>query len=201
MTNLVALAVATMILVAIPGPNVALIVARSLQHGFWSGLQTVIGTTIGVALQLLIVVLGVAALIETAAGALSIIKWVGVVYLIVLGAVTFRREPEPLIVEEPPRAERLIWQGTWLAVLNPKTLLFNAAFLPQFVNPEAGAAGSLPVLAVAYLVVLFAGDLLWAAFAAKARSWIERFGAARNRVSGSLLAAAGIGLALANRTD
>ena len=50
-------------------------------------------------------------------------------------------------------------------------------------------------------MVLFAGDLLWAAFAAKARSWIERFGAARNRVSGSLLAAAGIGLALANRTD
>ena len=79
MDMLVALIVATSILVIIPGPNVALIVANSLQHGFRMGAMTALGTTVGVALQLAIVVGGMAALVELAAGALTWIRWAGVI--------------------------------------------------------------------------------------------------------------------------
>ena len=65
--NLVALTIATMILVAIPGPNAALVVANSLRFGLSSGVVTVLGTTFGVAIQLLLVGLGMAAVLEFAA--------------------------------------------------------------------------------------------------------------------------------------
>ncbi|MDA0705221.1 MAG: LysE family transporter [Proteobacteria bacterium] len=71
MDKLIALSAATLILAAIPGPNVALIVANSVRYGFRMGVITVFGTTLGVAVQLCIVLLGLAALIEIAADALT----------------------------------------------------------------------------------------------------------------------------------
>ena len=85
MVNSVALIVATSVLVLIPGPNVALIVANSLRHGLKIGLVTALGTTCGLAFQLFLVVVGMAALIELAATALEWIRWLGVAYLVYLG--------------------------------------------------------------------------------------------------------------------
>ena len=79
--SLIALALATAVLVSIPGPNVALIIANSLRHGIGAGVVTVLGTTLGVALQLALVVIGMAAILEYAADVLTWIKWAGVVYL------------------------------------------------------------------------------------------------------------------------
>ena len=115
--NLMALAAATAILVAIPGPNVALIVATSLSHGLRSGVTTVLGTTLGVALQLVLVVLGMAAVVEYAAGTLAWIRWAGVVYLVYLGIRTWRLQPSD--APEPPRPA-VFWRGCLIAALNPK---------------------------------------------------------------------------------
>ena len=71
MENIIALVAATIVLILIPGPNVALIVANSLRHGMRIGIITSLGTTVGIALQLLVVVLGMAALIELVADALT----------------------------------------------------------------------------------------------------------------------------------
>ena len=71
MANLIALALATAVLVAIPGPNVALIVANSLRYGFWMGATTAVGVTLGNAIQLVAVVAGMAAIVELAADALT----------------------------------------------------------------------------------------------------------------------------------
>ena len=89
MENILILVVATMVLVSIPGPNVALIVANSLQDGLRAGFVTVFGTTFGVAIQLALVVLGMAAVIEVAADLLQWIKWGGVLYLLWLGVKTW----------------------------------------------------------------------------------------------------------------
>ena len=78
MDKLIALSAATLILVAIPGPNVALIVANSVRYGLRIGVITVFGTTLGVAVQLCIVLLGLAALIEIAADALFLPQFVSV---------------------------------------------------------------------------------------------------------------------------
>ena len=88
--NLIALAVATAVLVAIPGPNVALTVANSLRFGFAAGVVTVAGAVVGVGLQLALVVSGLAALVDVAGSALTWIKWLGVAYLVVLGVLTWR---------------------------------------------------------------------------------------------------------------
>ncbi|MDH4106838.1 MAG: LysE family translocator [Gammaproteobacteria bacterium] len=200
MENVLALAIATGLLVMIPGPNVALIVATCLGRGLRQGLLTVVGTTLGVAVQLTLVVAGLATLVESAAVTLYWLKWLGAAYLVWLGIRSWRRATLAA-VEPPAPARRAFWRGLLLAILNPKTLLFNAAFLPQFVGSAANAAGELTVLAAVYLFVIGAGDSLWALCAGSARRWLERSALLRERVTGSLLITAGLGLALAARRN
>lgn len=192
--NLLVLAAATAILVAIPGPNVALIVATSLAHGFGRGATTVFGTTCGVAVQLALVVLGLAAVVELAAGALAWIRWAGVAYLVYLGIRAWREPPDNVAATTPAVFRR----GCLIAALNPKTLLFNAAFLPQFVA-AGSSVGDMLLAAGVFLAVLLGGDLLWAAFATSARRPLARLAGLRQRLTGAFLVAAGIGLALSRR--
>jgi threonine/homoserine/homoserine lactone efflux protein len=197
MNSIIALVVATAILVAIPGPNVALIVANSLKYGWRMGVATVLGTTVGVGLQLALVVFGLAAVIALAAEALTWIKWAGVIYLVFLGIRTWREPADDL--SEVVAVPTMFWRGCLVAVINPKTLLFNAAFIPQFVATEAVSAASLGLVADVFLSVLFAGDMLWATFASSARNVLQRHARARNRLTGAFLTAAGIGLAITQR--
>jgi threonine/homoserine/homoserine lactone efflux protein len=194
--DLVALAFATAVLVMIPGPNVALIVANSLRYGLREGALTVLGTTLGVTLQLALVVTGVAAVIEFAAEALSWIRWAGVAYLIFLGVRAWREPMGDLdSVEAQPT---VFWRASLVAAINPKTLLFNAAFLPQFLPAGAGTLDLVLTVGV-FLAVLLTGDMLWAAFANSARRVLQRYGRFRNRLTGAFLLAAGVGLALSRR--
>jgi threonine/homoserine/homoserine lactone efflux protein len=198
--NVIALVAATVVLILIPGPNVALIVANSLRHGMRIGIITSFGTTVGVGLQLLVVVLGMAALIELVADALTWIKWIGVVYLLYIGVRIWHEPAADLADIKAQSQARAFWHGVILAVINPKTLLFNAAFLPQFVGNMANASGQLLLLAGVFMTVIIIGDALWAVFAAAARAWLNRIGHLHNRISGAFLFSAGVGLALSRRT-
>ncbi len=197
MESLFALVLATAVLVMIPGPNVALIVATSIGQGFRAGAVTVLGTTLGLALQLILVVLGLAALIEFLADAFVWLRWLGVLYLIALGIKTWRSPPTAL--DTAGASPAAFWRGCLVAMVNPKTLLFVAAFIPQFVDPAGNPVLQLTVAASVYLSIVLVGDLLWAAFATSARPLLQQSGKARNRLTGGFLVAAGIGLAFANR--
>ncbi len=199
MENIIALIAATIMLILIPGPNVALIVANSLRHGMRIGIITSLGTTLGIAVQLLIVILGMAALIESIADALTWIRWIGVIYLLAVGLRTWN-EPSPDLSDIKAQSRtRAFWRGVVLAVINPKTLLFNAAFLPQFVGNTTDAGGQLLLLAGVFMTVIIIGDALWAVFAAAARTWLGPAGHLHNRISGGFLVGAGVGLALSRR--
>lgn len=164
------------------------------------GIITSLGTTVGIALQLLIVVLGLAALIELVADALTWIKWIGVVYLLIIGLRTWN-EPSPDLSDIRAQSQtRAFWRGVILAVINPKTLLFNAAFLPQFVGNTNDASSQLLLLSGIFMTVIIIGDALWAVFAAAARSWLGRVGRLHNRISGGFLIGAGLGLGLPRRS-
>lgn len=200
MANIFALIAATVVLLLIPGPNIAIIVASSLRDGLRYGLITAFGTTAGLALQLLLVVAGMATIIEMAASALVWIKWAGVIYLIYLGIRTWNEAENDLEALGRRSHAVTFWRGFGLAVVNPKTLLFNAAFLPQFVTSESGASGQLWVVAAVYLTVIVIGDSMWAMFAASARKWLIKYGKIRNKLTGGLLVGSGVGLALARQT-
>ncbi|MFC4270726.1 LysE family transporter [Sneathiella chungangensis] len=201
MEPLVALSIVTLGLVAIPGPNVALTLANSLRYGTRYGLCTVAGTTVGVGLQLILVVLGIGTLLEIAADILTWLKWAGVAYLLWLGYRSWISPPDDLSAIGAVRAPvlRLFTRGLVVAVLNPKTLIFNAALLPQFVAPDGSYLAQLALVALVFLTVLTLGDALWAVFAGALRPLMLRYQRIRNRITGGFLIAAGIGLALTGR--
>ena len=196
MEHIFALILATVVLVLMPGPNLALIVANSLAYGRREGVLTALGTTTGTTLQLMLVVLGLGMLLELAADALNYLRWLGVLYLLWLGVKTFREPPAEL--GNTTARRRLFGRSMLIAVANPKTLLFNAAFLPQFM-PAGAAAETLWLLAAVFLLVILVGDLLWALFAASARPLLAGFAGAANRVAGGMLCLAALGLAMSRR--
>ncbi|BAQ45312.1 MULTISPECIES: LysE family translocator [Methylobacterium] len=191
---------ATLVLILIPGPNVALIVANSVAHGTRYGLVTVAGTSVALALQLALTVAGLSAMLALMAAWFELLRWLGVAYLAWLAFRAWRTPVTDLAQTAPePRAARaMILRGFLVALTNPKTLLFFGAFLPQFVSRDAAPLGQLVLLAATFLVLAIAGDTVWAALAGRARVVLAR-GRWRNRVTGGLLMGAGVGLALARR--
>jgi threonine/homoserine/homoserine lactone efflux protein len=198
--NILALITATAVLIAIPGPNAALIVANSLRYGYRYGLITVLGTTLGIGLQLAFVVGGFALLLDMAVTALTWIKWIGVAYLVLLGIRTWKEPASDLGATASGAGNLIFLRGLGLAVINPKTLLFSAAFLPQFIGQSAHITTQLMVLSAIFLIAVGVGDSLWVACAGSARAWFNKVGKLRNRMAGGFLIGAGAGLALARKT-
>lgn len=193
--------VTAIVLILTPGPNVSLIVGTSMAHGVRAGLLTVLGTTAATAAQLFLVVAGMASLLAVAADAFEWIRWFGVAYLVYLGVTQWRDAARPAGSPAPMQARaRLVGQGILVALTNPKTLLFHAAFLPQFVSADAAPGPQLLLLGITYTVVAALLDCGWAWTGGRLR---ESLTVARrrlvNRVSGAFLVCAGIGLALSRR--
>ena len=191
---------AVTILMLIPGPNVALIVANSVGHGTRYGLLTVAGTASAMVVQLALTIIGMTAVLGALGEWFDWLRWAGVLYLLYLGIRQWREPPIDLARTRPePAAIRAIYVRAFLVSLtNPKTLLFYGAFFPQFVRPEMGTAGQVAILAASFLALALVIDGLWAVLPGRARL-IARQGRLRQRLSGGLLIGAGIGLALARR--
>src|SRR5206468_6094301 len=130
------------------------------------------------------------------------IRWVGVGYLIFLGVQQWRAPPADLgaVRPQPRSVARIFGRAIAVSLTNPKTLLFYAAFFPQFVSPNAPAGPQFAVLAGLYLNVPLAIDSVWALTAARLRGALRTRARLPNRASGAVLIGAGVGLALA-RTD
>ncbi len=196
-----AFVLASAVLIVIPGPNVALIVANSVAHGARFGLVTVAGTSAAAFVHLAFTVLGASALLSVLAASFEWLRWLGVAYLLWLGIAAWRAPAVDLARIGPQsRSARLIFlRGLLVGLTNPKTLLFYGAFLPQFVTPGAGASEQLLLLAATFLVVAVVLDCVWALLAARLRAQLTRRARLRHRLTGGLLMGAGLGLALARR--
>ena len=178
---------ASALLVATPGPNVALIVGTSLGHGARSGLMTVAGVNLGLALQLTAVAAGLASLVDLFARHFDLIRYAGAAYLAALGLQQLLAKPKPGGPARPLRGERAFAQGFAVAFANPKTLIFHAAFLPQFLGGSDGRTG-LWLLAATFAVIAALGDSLYAVFAARARAAVSgRAQRIADKTSGAIL--------------
>ena len=195
-------------LVAAPGPGQALVMARTLQGGVRAGLLTSVGLNLGTVGHTVAAALGLSALLFASATAFTVVKMVGAVYLVVLGtrmiAGTLRAQPaaapDRTPVQTPPVASsRLLAHGAVTGLLNPKVAVFFLAFLPQFVRPERGGVFlQFAVLGVTLATLGVIGDSLVAVVAARTGRRMAA-GAWRERISGGVLVALGIRLALVRR--
>ncbi len=182
----------------LPGPNVALIVANSLAYGARWGLLTVLATSSASIMQLALVAIGMASVVEQLGGWFGLLRWAGVAYLVVLGIQQWRAIPPDLDGVRPqPRSARGIFvRAIMVSLTNPKTLLFYAAFFPQFIDPARPAATQVAVLAALYLAMALMIDSVWAFSAAKVRFVFGGRARMFNRASGVVLIGAGLGMAL-----
>ena len=201
LTLYIAFIAATAILMLIPGPNVALIVANSIAHGARYGLVTVAGTTAAMVVQLVLTALGMTTLLGDLAHAFEVLRWLGVAYLLWLGLSAWRAPAIDLTRTTPqPRSARAIFlRGFLVSLTNPKTLLFYGAFFPQFLAPGAPFAPQVALLSLTFFAIAASLDCGWALLAGRVRGVLAVHGRLRNRLSGGCLIGAGIGLALAHR--
>ena len=133
---------ASIILCVVPGPDMILLLSRTIAQGRKAGLMTAIGMNVGAYGHLTATLLGISAVIAASAHAFTVIKWLGAAYLIYLGVQILRSPSGPLeLATEAPTQQplrRCFWQGFWSDILNPKVAMFYLAFLPQFVDVQAG---------------------------------------------------------------
>ena len=195
-------------LVAAPGPGQALVMARTLQGGLRAGLLTSVGLNLGTLAHTVAAALGLSALLLASATAFTVVKLVGAVYLVVLGTRMIAGTLGARPVAAPDRAEagaprvqssRLLAHGALTGLLNPKVAVFFLAFLPQFVRPERGRVFlQFAVLGLVLATLGVLGDSLVAVLAARTGRKVAA-GAWRERITGGVLVALGIRLALVRR--
>jgi threonine/homoserine/homoserine lactone efflux protein len=193
---------ASALLVATPGPNVALIVGTSLTHGARTGLTAVAGVNIGLIIQLAVVAAGLSWIVDLFAKHFDAIRFIGAAYLLFLGVQTLWKARMPASSAVAPlSANRAFARGFAVAFANPKTLIFQAAFLPQFLTDGEGRQAQLWLLAATFAIIAAVGDAVWALAASRLRAAVSgRAQLIADRVSGGILiAGAGVLLAASRR--
>jgi threonine/homoserine/homoserine lactone efflux protein len=190
---------AVTVLMLIPGPNVALIVANSVAYGPKFGLLTVAGTSSAMVVQLGLTSLGMTELLGTLGAWFEWLRWIGVVYLVCLGIAQWRAPAADLSKTRPePKSARAIYLRALLVSLtNPKTLLFYGAFFPQFLDTARPLGWQIATLSLTFLALAILVDGGWGIVAGRARGLLASRGRLRNRLTGGLLIGAGTALALA----
>ncbi|QXP82713.1 LysE family translocator [Methylococcus sp. Mc7] len=130
---------ASLALAVTPGPGVLYVVTRSLVQGRDCGLVSVAGVAFGNLGNALAASIGLAALFAASSLAFSVVKSAGALYLIYLGIRMFRSSSveSPAVKPEVAPLGHVFREGFVVALLNPKTTVFFAAFLPQFLDPSA----------------------------------------------------------------
>jgi threonine/homoserine/homoserine lactone efflux protein len=197
------------VLIVIPGPSVLFVIGRALAYGRRAALITVLGNTAGAYLAVLLVALGVGSVVERSLVAFTVLKLAGAAYLIFLGVQAFRHRRRLVATEAEPGALRPAWRTAWEGVVvgisNPKTFVFYAAVLPQFVDRRSGSVpAQMLLLGLCFVLMALICDGLWGLTAATARDWFARSPRRLAAVGGTGgLAMVGLGatVALTGRKD
>ncbi|MFD4355578.1 LysE family translocator [Nocardia sp. NPDC058518] len=179
LSNAAAFAVASLIIIVIPGPNVLFAIGRALTLGRRSAVLSVAGAVAGSFVPLVAVSVGLGAILMASATLFLLVKIVGAGYLIYLGIATIRQRKElaAALQSKAPSigGSRVLRQGFIVGATNPKTIVFFGAVLPQFAVPaEGGLPAQLLILGAIFLTIQALSDGCWALLAATARSWFVR---------------------------
>jgi threonine/homoserine/homoserine lactone efflux protein len=201
LSHLLAFCVASLVLVAVPGPAIAYLVTRALADGRRGGLASVLGVEAGTLVHVAAAAIGLSALVASQPGALLVLRWAGVAYLLWMALQAFRSRgaASPGVERPATTARQAFWQGLTVEVLNPKTALFFVAFLPQFVDPAHGSAATqILVLGGAFVLIAGVCDTAWVlgATLARRRLRVKADGALRSTTALVYVALATVAAAL-----
>ena len=202
----IAFAVASTIVVLIPGPNIVLTVSYAIRDGKRSGLATIPGVVIGAFIAMSLSLLGAGAVLATSAFLFSLLKLLGAIYLLWLAYALWTAPVGPISASngaESKPLRRLFWQSFLVSVLNPKGPAFYVAFVPQFVNPAEPGFQQFAILIATFLAVASMNSLFWLLFASRLRTHFQKPQAIRllNRLGASCLFIAGLVTARATRAS
>lgn len=190
-------------LILMPGPIVTLVVANSLAHGTRTGIATSVGSSLGTAVLLGAGGFGMAWALALLSDWIMWLRWAGAAYLIYLGIRQWRAPVHGLedTTADHGSFRQVFAHGFVVAITNPKTILFYVAFFPQFIDAAAPLGPQLTIMCVTFLALALVLDGSYALLAGRLRRWLtgEKRGRVRNRITGALLMATGVGLALVRK--
>lgn len=202
--SLSAFTVAMTALCVVPGPAVLLVVSQALSHGSAKATWSILGITAAGTMWFVLSATGIGAVLTASYALFFAIKWIGVVYLLWLGLSAFWRTSKLAAVKPDAgsgKPVRLFVGGFILQMANPNVMLFFAAFLPQFIAPKAPLVPQLAILALVTAVIELVVQLAYAFLVGSFRNVLTapRFAKWTERIAGSLLIVAGLGMAALRR--
>lgn len=191
-----AFSAATMVLLIIPGPTILLVISYGLGQGWRAAFPTAVGVALGDFTAMTLSMLGIGALLATSATLFTVLKLAGAAYLIWLGISLWRAggrlNATPLTETKSP--SRMVGHAWLVTALNPKSITFFVAFLPQFLDRSGDVLTQMIIFEVTFLTLAFANALGYGLLASRARKLVrsERVVRGFNRTGGALLIGAGV---------
>jgi len=191
-----AFAAASAVLLVIPGPTILLVVSYALGQGWRTALPMAAGVALGDFTAMTLSMLGIGALLAASATVFTVLKWIGAAYLVWLGIKLFRAGGT--LQAEPRRSAssslRMLGHAWLVTALNPKSITFFVAFLPQFLDHGGDFWTQMLIFEATFLVLAFLNALGYALAASRARRAVSspRVLSIVNRTGGTLLVGAGV---------
>lgn len=180
-SQFLAFVIASILFIQVPGPSLLFTIGRALTVGRRDAMLSVIGNAIGVYVQIVALAIGLGALVAASVTAFTVLKLAGAAYVVFLGIQAIRHRGDArnaLLALDGGSLDRSAWHsirtGVVVGTTNPKTLVFAAAFLPQFIDASASPAPQLLFLGAVFCVMAIASDACWAFAASRARDWFAR---------------------------
>jgi threonine/homoserine/homoserine lactone efflux protein len=169
--------VASFLFIQVPGPSLLFTIGRALTVGRRDALLSVVGNALGLGVQGVLVAVGLGAVVAASTTAYTVVKVIGATYVIWLGISAIRHRADArqaMDMGAPPARGNPVRIGFVVGATNPKTIVFFAAFLPQFTGPGGAVGLQTALLAVVFAVLAVASDTVWALLAGQARAWFAR---------------------------
>jgi homoserine/homoserine lactone efflux protein len=186
-----------------PGPMTMFSMSSSVKHGFYRTLPGIFGGSAAYMVQMVVVYLGLGVIVQNSTVVFNTIKWVGVVYLVLLGIKNWRqsiRDMEMTRTGLPVSPVKQFSLGFATGMSNPKSVLVFTVLFPQFIQPAHYTAHFL-ILAASFFVIQGSSAMAYALFGARVFKWLRRRNLARvqNRVTAVILFCAGGILAVSKK--
>ena len=187
---------AATILLVIPGPTILLVLSQAITHGRKSVIPLAAGVVCGDLTAMTLSLLGLGAILSTSAALFTVLKWIGAGYLVYLGIQLWRTRVDDDNLHPPPAGlsrQSLFKRAFIVTALNPKSIAFFIAFLPQFVNSGKPVLPQMVILGGTFLFLAGINAALYAIFAGQMRDSMRNTAARRwfNRCGGTVLIGAG----------